>query len=204
MRAPDWTIILPVKRLSAGKSRLRASGLAHPGRLAFGMALDTVESVRAAAGVAEVLVVTDDRRVARAAESLGAVPLADPGGGLNAAIAHAASKANPGRPVAALLADLPALRHTELSAALRAAGRLGLRAFAADHTGTGTTLLAGFPGVPLDPRFGADSAEAHAASGALALGGRWPGLRLDVDTRADLLAAVALGVGPRTAGALAW
>ena len=59
-------------------------------------------------------------------------------------------------------------------------------------------LLAAPAGVLLDPRFGGDSAAAHAASGAVALTGAWPSLRRDVDTADDLAAAVRLGVGPRT------
>lgn len=55
------------------------------------------------------------------------------------------------------------------------------------------------PGVPLDPRFGAGSAAAHAASGARAVTAGVPTLRRDVDTPDDLAAAIALGVGPRTA-----
>ncbi|TDC57227.1 2-phospho-L-lactate guanylyltransferase, partial [Micromonospora sp. KC207] len=81
-----------------------------------------------------------------------------------------------------------------------AAGPAGVRRFVADAPGTGTVLLAAPPGVPLDPRFGVGSAEAHEASGALPLAGDWPTLRRDVDTATDLAAAARLGLGPRTAG----
>ncbi len=87
-------------------------------------------------------------------------------------------------PVAALPADLPAMRPEELSQALAAAG--GRRAFVPDASGTGTVLLVASPGGPLDPRFGPDSAAAHENSGALRLTGDWPTLRRDVDTPADL------------------
>ena len=59
-------------------------------------------------------------------------------------------------------------------------------------------LLAARPGVGLEPCFGAGSAAAHAASGAMALPGDWPSLRRDVDTADDLADAVRLGLGPRT------
>ena len=72
------------------------------------------------------------------------------------------------------------------------------RAFVADAQGTGTTLLTAV-GVPLDPRFGHGSADSHRSGGAVPLTGHWPGLLRDVDTEADLRAAVALGAGPRTA-----
>lgn len=202
MRAPTWTIIIPVKRLQAGKSRLRA---ARPtgDDLVLAIAIDTIESVLGAEAVHRVLVVTDDRAVVAAATSLGAETLGDPGGGLNAAIAHGAASAGHAGPLAALLADLPALRPVELTEALNAAMSADRRAYLQDHQGTGTTLLAAPPAVPLDPHFGPGSAAAHAASGALALHGAWPGLRLDVDTHDDLAAASALGLGPRTTDALA-
>jgi 2-phospho-L-lactate guanylyltransferase len=92
-------------------------------------------------------------------------------------------------------ADLPALRPDELAAALALARR---RSFVADAEGSGTVLLAAPPGVPIDPRFGAGSAAAHAASGAEALAGDWPGLRRDVDTAADLRIVMTLGAGQYT------
>jgi len=58
-------------------------------------------------------------------------------------------------------------------------------------------LLTGV-GTELSPRFGPGSAQAHRASGAVELTGAWPGLVRDVDTEADLRAALALGAGPRT------
>ena len=99
--------------------------------------------------------------------------------------------------MALLSADLPALRPAELTAALAAAAAHA-RSFVPDAAGGGTTLLAAAPGVPADPRYGAGSAAAHRASGAVPLTGDWPSLRRDVDTAADLLAAAALGLGPAT------
>jgi 2-phospho-L-lactate guanylyltransferase len=72
------------------------------------------------------------------------------------------------------------------------------RAFVADATGTGTTLLAAAPGVELAPAYGPRSRQSHLASGAAELPGA-PGLRLDVDTPEDLQAAVRLGLGAATA-----
>ncbi len=69
-----------------------------------------------------------------------------------------------------------------------------------DAAGVGTTLYAVPPGGEFRPMYGGASRARHAAAGAaeLAAGGI-PGLRQDVDTPDDLRAAVALGVGPRTA-----
>ncbi|GAA3743329.1 hypothetical protein GCM10022379_10850 [Micromonospora maritima] len=202
MPEPSWTVVMPVKRLGAAKSRLRGAlpGVPHE-ELALALAADTLRAVRACPAVARVLVVTDDPRVGAAATAAGARVAADPGGGLNAAFRHGAALAGPGEAVAALTADLPALRPAELAAALRATE--GVRGFVADAPGGGTVLLAAPAGTPLAPRFGPGSAGAHAAGGALPLVGDWPSLRRDVDTPPDLATAAGLGVGPRTAALLA-
>jgi 2-phospho-L-lactate/phosphoenolpyruvate guanylyltransferase len=202
---PTWTVVVPVKRLSAAKSRLRGAlpGVPHE-PLALALAQDTVSAALASPPVDEVLVVTDDVTAGRALRALGARVTADPPqGGLNRAFSLGASLVS-GVGVAALTADLPALRPAELTAALRAAaaGPPRVRWFAADAPGTGTVLLLAPPGVPLDPRFGGLSAAAHAASGALALAEAGPTLRRDVDTGADLMAAAALGLGRYTAALL--
>ena len=92
-----------------------------------------------------------------------------------------------------LQGDLPALQASELSEALTQS-RSHPRSFVADHHASGTSALFAF-GVPLDPRFGADSAQLHRDSGAVELTGAWPGLRCDIDTPDDLRAATALGMG---------
>ncbi|MEV4820787.1 2-phospho-L-lactate guanylyltransferase [Micromonospora sp. NPDC049274] len=206
MSEPRWAVVVPVKRLAAAKSRLRGAlpGVPHE-ELALALAADTLRAVLACPAVAEALVVTDDARVAAAARAAGARTLPDvPDAGLNAAFRHGAAQ-TPGRWVAGLTADLPALRPAELADALLAAQHdsEGVRRFVADAPGGGTVLLAAPPGVDLDPRFGVGSAAAHAASGALPLTGDWPSLRRDVDTAEDLTAAERLGLGPRTAALLA-
>lgn len=198
--------MVPVKRLTVAKSRLRGAlpGVPHE-ELALALAADTLRAVLACPAVAEALVVTDDHRVARAARAVGARTLADlPDAGLNAAFRHGAAQ-TPARWVVGLTADLPALRPDELAAALLAAqrGPTGVRRFVADAPGTGTVLLAAPPGVDLDPRFGIGSAVAHEVSGALPLTGDWPSLRRDVDTAGDLADAARLGLGPRTTALLA-
>jgi 2-phospho-L-lactate/phosphoenolpyruvate guanylyltransferase len=210
-------VLVPIKRLEAAKTRLRA-GLtdADHEALVLAMALDTVAAALASPVVGRVVVVTGDPMPGDAAVVLGAELIADvPDAGLNPALAYAASLvrrsgATPTEPgVAALTADLPALRTDELTEALRRAeefagsrgpgGQGGGRSFVADATGTGTVLLAATPATLLEPCFGAGSAAAHLASGAVPLTDPWPSLRRDVDTPADLAEAFVLGVGPRTA-----
>jgi 2-phospho-L-lactate guanylyltransferase len=220
MREPGWAVVVPVKRLATAKTRLR--GGAPPGvphaRLVLAMAQDTVRAALACPVVAEVLVVTGDPAVAAALGELGARVVPEPPppdgpdgegvNGLNRAVGHGAGRlAGAGRWLAALAADLPALRPDELARALSAAahpapGSGPRRGFVPDAAGTGTTLLAAPPGVPLAPGFGPGSAARHAASGAQRLVGDWPSLRRDVDTAADLAAAERLGLGPYTAGRL--
>ena len=202
MAIERWTVVIPVKRLGAAKSRLRG---AVPGewheQLALAMIRDTVTAVLRAAEVTRLLVVTDDPAAAAAVTPLGAEAVPDlPAAGLNAAFAYGADRvAGLGGPRAALTGDLPALTGADLGEVLRTVTR---RSFVADAAGTGTVLLAAPAGVPLDPRFGPGSAAAHAASGALPLAGDWPGLRQDVDTPTDLREVLTLGAGRQTCALL--
>jgi 2-phospho-L-lactate guanylyltransferase len=190
-----WTVVIPVKRLARAKSRLR--GVLPPtdhADLVLAMARSTVA---AALACAPVIVVSSDARVRSALARDGVSFVADPGGGLNAALRHAAALAPPSLGVAALTADVPALLSSELAAALAGCS---VRSFVPDLPGTGTVLLAAPPFTELDPHFGVGSAAAHAESGAVRLDGPWPTLRRDVDTAADLEAAYALGWRPPTSG----
>lgn len=198
-----WSLVVPLKPLAVAKSRLAGAAGAIRPALALAFALDTVGAVLECAEVADVTVVTDDPTAGAEAAGLGAIVVADaPAAGLNAALRHGAALVRRRRPAAAVGAlngDLPALRAAELAEVLREAARLPGRAFLADTAGPGTTLLTASPGVALSPGFGGASRERHLASGAreITLPGV-PSVRQDVDTAADLDAARALGLGPRT------
>ncbi|MYS94007.1 MULTISPECIES: 2-phospho-L-lactate guanylyltransferase [Streptomyces] len=204
----QWTLVVPLKPLAQAKSRLADTaddGLRPDLALAF--AQDTVAAALACPAVRDVAVVTDDARAGRELSALGAAIIPDePGSGLNAALAHAAGavrSARPESPVAALNADLPALRPPELARVLDAAAEFP-RAFLPDAAAIGTTLLAAGPGRPLFPAFGIDSRARHRASGAVELSlAAVDSVRQDVDTGDDLRTALALGVGPHTAAAAA-
>jgi 2-phospho-L-lactate guanylyltransferase len=206
-----WSIVIPVKVLARAKSRLTALAGARRGELALAMAADTVAAaVACAAGTAPagtVIVVTDDAAVAAELAGLDAVVLPDePAAGLNPALefgaAHAAARW-PDRGIAALAADLPALRPAELTAALAAAARLP-EAFVADAAGTGTTLYTAGPQAAFCPRFGPGSRDKHRLAGAVQLDlSPRSGLRRDVDTPADLRQAAQIGLGTRTAAVAA-
>jgi 2-phospho-L-lactate guanylyltransferase len=170
------------------------------------MLVDTVTAARAVDSVRSITVVTPDETAASAVRELGAVVVQDDTAPdhpdpLNAALltAWAAVTQHTANTVV-LQGDLPALQAGELREALSQA-RSHRRSFVADHHASGTSALFAF-GVPLGPRFGADSAQHHRDSGAVELTGAWPGLRCDIDTPEDLLAATALGMGAATTRAI--
>lgn len=201
-----WCLVLPVKRLAVAKTRLGPPYDGTRRALALAFALDTVVAALACPLVAAVQVVTDEPDAARALAAVGAdVTGDDPDAGLNPALAHGAalaSRMHPGTSVGTLAADLPALRPSELAVALRSAAGHG-RSFVRDAEGTGTTLLMARAAADLRPMFGVGSAARHLGSGAHEVAaGALPSLRCDVDTAADLDAAVVLGVGAWTAQAL--
>jgi 2-phospho-L-lactate guanylyltransferase len=199
--ASSWGVVVPVKRLDVAKSRLAAYGDAARRELALAFAADVVAAALACPAVTEVLVVTDDDLAAAELARLGARVAPDsPDAGLNPALSHGADllrARDPDLGLVTVSADLPALRPDELAAILLAVPRGG-RAFVADSSGTGTTLLAAAAPAHLLPSYGSGSAQRHAVSGALPLQGT-PGLRRDVDTPDDLRDALSLGVGRRTA-----
>lgn len=201
--AAAWTVVLPVKGGPTAKSRLQ-----HPRRphLARAFALDAVTAVLSCASVATTVVVTGDRETAAAHAPLGAQVVVDPGAGLAGALQAGYRAADPDRPCALLLADLPSLRPLDLVRALTACEAV-LRAGAAQATvpdadGSGTVLLAALRPSLLRPRFGAGSAAAHAAE-AHVVADAPARLRRDVDTDEHLAEALALGVGAATAAVLA-
>jgi len=203
----NWSIIIPVKRPEIAKTRLsEAVGDFRPA-LARAFAADTVAAALACPKVDLLVAVTDDSTFGEEARRLGAVVIADtPDAGLNAALRHGAEQARARRPdlaVAALSADLPALRPDELSLALSAAAEHSV-SFVGDQAGLGTTLYGALPGMPFSPRFGGRSRAAHRSAGAVEL--MLEGIasvRRDVDTEVDLWDALRLGVGPRTKAVVA-
>ncbi|MFF7941290.1 2-phospho-L-lactate guanylyltransferase [Nocardia gamkensis] len=210
MRPHAVHAVIAVKSLDQAKSRL-ADRLRpeHRARLVLAMLADTVTATAAVGEVVSVTVVTPDPEVADLARALGADVHPEPrgphAGGLNTALAATAAAlrgAHGPIDLLALQADLPALRPEELSDMLAAAPR-GLRSIVVDHEGSGTAaLVVRDPVAALDPRFGPGSARSHIEAGAVDLTGDWPGLRLDVDTAADLDRAVALGAGNATRAVL--
>lgn len=197
-----WTVVIPVKVLAVAKSRLSGVGDTDREAMVLAMAGDTVSAAVACPAVADVIVVSDDPSVRAEAEAAGASVIADlPRAGLNQALAagarHAASRW-PGRGLAALTADLPALSASQLAAALTSAAAF-THAFVADAAGSGTTLYTARPGAEFRPLFGPRSRTRHRQAGAVELDlPGIKGLRRDVDTLTDLREAEQIGLGART------
>ena len=195
--------LVALKRPEIAKSRLASLPPPLRRRLAWTMALDTLSSL---AEVLPVIVISQQGNLAEQLrrQRISAQVIGERGAtGINAALRHGeeAAMAQGFSGTLACVADLPALRPTSIQTVLAAAPDVP-RAFVADASGEGTTMLIS-RGSQLDPRFQGRSAEAHRASGALELGinelgGRLLDARRDVDNEADLSEAFQLGLGPAT------
>ena len=195
-----YVVVVPVKPPARGKSRLL--GLTDERRrdLAAALALDTIGACLAATQVAQVLVATDDASFSSDLLALGcsAIPDGDTTD-LNSALRQAAAEARrrwPELVAVAVCADLPALRPTELDAALVQITLDG-PCFVADADGIGTTMYAAAYDA-FCPRFGAASRASHLQAGATEIGAGLLSLRRDVDDLDALRDAASLGLGPRT------
>jgi len=199
---PRFGVLVPVKPTRWAKSRLAPLGDAARQALVTAFAADTVRSALACPAVAEVMVVTDDHRLAADLAALGAHVLPDgTSDDLNASLVAAAAELHrrwPDLSLAALCADLPALRSEDLTAALDCAAAHDA-AIVADTEGVGTTLMTASSLAHFAPRFGPGSRDAHVLGGAHAIEElEVATLRRDVDTPDDLARTLQLGVGERT------
>lgn len=190
-----WAIV-PVKPLASAKSRL-AGRLDAAGReqLSRDLLGRTLRLLAAVDTVAETVVVSPDPAVLALAAEGEARPLAEASpGGLNGALAQAASVARAGgaRAIVVVPIDLPLARPADLlsAVALVAAAAAPVVVVAPDRHGRGTNLLALRPPEVIPFCFGPDSLARHRAA-ALARGILWhtlanARLALDLDEPADL------------------
>lgn len=204
--AQEFVVVVPVKPLSRGKSRLVGIDPAQRQALAEAFVRDTVAAARATPGVRSVVVATDDAPLARSLGRDDCLVLPDGvAGDLNGSLVQAAAEVRrrwpEARPVA-LCSDLPALRSEDLAEVLAAitvrAPRLP--AFVPDAAGRGTTLYSA-PPAQFAPRFGGPSRQAHLDDGAVEIVDAGASVRQDVDEVVDLGRALVLGVGQHTARA---
>ena len=195
-----WALV-PIRGLETAKTRLGEDLDAEERvELVTGLLRRTLIATRDARGIVGTVVVTMDADAAGIAQELRAVGLVERAPGLNEAIVAARSLAvaRDASAVLVLPADLPSVSADGIDEVLAAAddptGQRGLVAIVPDRHGRGTNALLVSPPDLIDPAFGGDSRQAHAAR-ARAAGARWieldGPLSLDLDTPADLLAAEA-------------
>jgi len=221
----QWIVVIPFKGAPHAKSRLGAHEGAggRPGphpvdasgfltaeerrRLAVAFLDDTVAAVAELSMVERTVIVSNSSDIASLKRRRGITCVADPGHGLNAAIAAAATAARaitPSAWLAIVMGDLAELIADDLERALDA-GRRYPRALVADAAGTGTTMITAAPGKSVQPCFGIASRAAHEKAGHVALS--LPGdstLRFDVDTMTSVRDAEQRtpGLGPASRAAL--
>lgn len=200
-----YAVLVPVKPPGIAKSRLARLGDVARTELASAFAADSVAAALACRDVARVLVVTDDHLLARAMRDLGAEVIPDGADGLNDTLVQAAAemrRRDRELGVAALCADVCALRPDELSLVLQAAAPDRM-SFVADQQRVGTTFVVAPTTDTFAPAFGERSRARHLEAGAFEIERiDVPTVRRDVDDLEDLEVARALGVGPRTSLAL--
>jgi 2-phospho-L-lactate guanylyltransferase len=196
-----FAVLVPVKQTAVAKSRLAGLGDDARRELATAFAADTVAAALACPLVALVLVVTDDHLLADALRAQGAEVVPDGTSDLNGTLLQAAAEAqrrHQGLGVAAICADLPALRPDDLALALGAADPARM-SFVADAQRVGTTMVVASDLATFRPSFGAGSRRRHLEAGAGEITGiEVPTLRRDVDDPAALADALRLGAGPHT------
>jgi len=205
MTGSTYVVLLPVKPPARGKSRLDVDP-ARRRALAAAFALDTARACLEATRVVAVLAVTDDARFADDLRTVGCETIPDGvTGDLNESLRQAAAEAARRWPDAvpvAVCADLPALLSADLDVVLDDVSAAGSDAsFVADHDGVGTTLYTAAYDA-FAPHFGPGSRRAHLEARAREVGLPAATLRMDVDDREALAAAVELGVGAHTRLAL--
>ena len=195
--------VIALKPMERAKSRLAVPDPLRR-RLAWTMALDTLSALCRA--LPHVLVVSDqpglEARLRHA--GIAAEVISESGRvGMNSALSRGALAlhAQGYRSILACVGDLPALRPKSVLRILETS-IAHPRSFVADASGVGTTMLVAHS-VELWPQFQGRSAAAHHASGAVSLSEEMirstiADARRDVDTEADLAAAIDLGVGPAT------
>lgn len=194
----SWSLVIPV-RGATGKTRLSVPGVDRQA-LSRAIALDTIEAAAACDSVGQLVVVTADRDIV-ASVPTGVTVIADPGTGLNGAVAAGIDHLGDCARTAVLLGDIPALDPNHLAEAL-AAAVAHLRIAVPDRERVGTTLLAQRDAGALHTSFGEGSLERHRASGFTVLDG-FNTLHRDVDDAEQLRAALMHGTAPRTSAVLA-
>ncbi|MDI9979589.1 2-phospho-L-lactate guanylyltransferase [Rhodococcus sp. IEGM 1307] len=198
-----YGVVVPIRSLKTGKSRLLTDSDALRRELALAFFLDAVAALEGSDVVDRIVVVSDDATIRRCVQARCDI-VADSETGLAAAVELGIAQLRNTRhsgPVAIVLPDLP-YATTDAFDALFLAAREHKRTFLADSAGKGTTCVAATSADTVVHRFGPNSARAHADAGLIALGVPIPELRSDVDVLNDLCHRQLLKLGTETAKVL--
>lgn len=196
-----FAAIVPIRSWTTGKSRLGLDD-GHRASLARAFALDVVEVLQESREIAQVLVVTSDDDVRAAVDGVDVVP--DDGRSQDDAVSQGCEHAvaDGWSAVVVVPSDLPCLTVSALAELVRmSAGHT--HAYCPDAEGDGTSIVVSRDASSLVTEYGPGSAAAHDAAGLVPLLEAPLQARRDVDTLAHLREAESLGVGPRTAAAIA-
>jgi 2-phospho-L-lactate guanylyltransferase len=177
-------VVVPVKRLSAAKSRLAPRlTLSQRRELVCSLLTRTLGILASEKRIAGILVVGRDSTVRMIAANHGAIFVQEKtNDGLNRALARAAREAvrRGADAIMVLPADLPLMKPSDIAGALKPGGKPPFVRIAPDHTGHGTNLLIAAPPGLIRYSFGEDSFRRHAAAG------RRAGAKVSVIRRASL------------------
>ena len=195
------TVVVPVRGLPAGKSRLAAVlQPAQRNRLVRAMLGDVVRALRSVPAVERVVVLSRDAAAAQEAARLEVDFLQEPPDvlGLNCALAFAQTQLSESGALLLVPADLPLITRTDVEK-LVAALPVAPGVVVAPSRDGGTNGLLLLPPTVITPAFGAESAARHIAAaeraGAAVVcveDARWA---LDIDSPEDLALAASMAVG---------
>lgn len=200
----DVWAVMPVKRFAHAKMRL--DGMLRPlerAALAKAMMADVLEKLLPSAGIAGVLVITNDPEASEIAANFGAEIVADDcesgtNGAVRCGMRHIVSV--PGRSALVVSADLPFLTEVELKKVVSALDRSPVAIVPAQRDG-GTNILAFSPPCIIEPAFGPGSFANHfkaAETFCTPVVLRLEGAGHDIDIPADLSRCRNDQAGPRT------
>ncbi|HVL50546.1 MAG TPA: 2-phospho-L-lactate guanylyltransferase [Actinomycetota bacterium] len=181
------SILIPVKRLDQAKLRL-SQRLAPPDRRRLGLAM-LADVLRATEKWSHRLIVTSDQDAEAVGLAFGCALVADPGLGLNAAVAAGTESAVSAGSTTLLVlpSDVPMVTSDDVTAIFASPEEVVV----VPSGDGGTNALLRRPPFAIDPCFGPSSAEAHAGraekAGLTCRSVEMSSLILDVDRYRDLV-----------------
>ncbi|MGI9219596.1 MAG: 2-phospho-L-lactate guanylyltransferase [Woeseiaceae bacterium] len=196
--SPIWAV-LPVKSLTAAKQRLAGVLSAAERRaLMLHSTRDVLRALSRSSDVSGILLVSRDKTALQLGSEFGAQPvLTESDDGQSAAVESAVKLlAKRGvRRTLTIPGDTPLLTPQDVDAICRTLSAANPLTIVSNLDGTGTNCIAASPPDLIPYQFGENSFERH-VSAARSAGIephvlRFPGLELDIDTQADLVALMA-------------